>query len=407
MTIDGKGPYQIAKILTDEKVERPSYYLAQHGMGNHLSNYNAEEPYLWRGSTISLMLKKQEYMGHTVNFRTYKQSYKDKRPRKNKEEDWKVFKNTQEKIIDEETWNTVQKLRKTTRRKDTLGQANPLTGLLYCADCGAKMYNHRGSAGYARNWNGELTGEMRPQRDEYNCSNYDLARQDFRIPPCTQHYIRTEVVNKLILETIQEVSQYARFNEDEFIDKVYATSKEQQKETVKILKHKTLKEKKRAEELNRLIKKIYEDNVNGKLSDKRFELMLRDFEEEQVFLEQSIEQAHATLNELDEETVKADKFIALVKKYTDFNELTTPMLNEFVDKILVHEGKKENYERSQEIEIHLNFIGKFEMPQKILSKQELELLAEQQKKREKKREYNIRYMEKRREKFQAEKQVTE
>ena len=393
MSLEGNGPYQIAKILTEEKIERPSYYLAQRGMGNHISNYNSAEPYLWRGTTVSNILSRQEYMGHTVNFRTYKESYKSKRNKKAPKEDWIIFENTQEAIIDEETFNTVQKLRKVTRRTDSTGKANPLTGLVYCADCGAKMYNHRGKAGYKRDWLGRKTDKRRSPKDEYICSKYNLARTNFQ-KECSSHYIRSEVLTKLVLETIQEVSEYVKLNEEEFIKKVYSTSKEQQEKTSKILKKRLAKEEKRISEINSLIRKLYEDNVSGKLSNKHFDMMLKDFEKEQAVLEKSIGQAEETLRDFEEDTIRADKFIALVKKYTDFSELTTPMINEFVDKTLVHEGIWENYERTQEVEIYLNFIGKFEMPKKEPTKEELEELEKLRKKREKKREYNYRYMKK-------------
>ena len=185
-----------------------------------------------------------------------------------------------------------------------------------------------------------------------------------------------------------------KLNEEEFIKKVYSTSKEQQEKTSKILKKRLAKEEKRISEINSLIRKLYEDNVSGKLSNKHFDMMLKDFEKEQAVLEKSIGQAEETLRDFEEDTIRADKFIALVKKYTDFSELTTPMINEFVDKTLVHEGIWENYERTQEVEIYLNFIGKFEMPKKETTKEELEELEKLRKKREKKREYNYRYMKK-------------
>ena len=188
MSLEGNGPYQIAKILTEEKVERPSYYLAQRGMGNHISNYNSTEPYLWRGTTISNILSRPEYMGHTVNFRTYKESYKSHKSKKTPKDEWIIFENTQEAIIDEETFNTVQKLRKTIRRTDSVGIANPLTELVFCADCGAKMYNHRGKAGFKRDWLGRKTDKRRPLKDEYICSTYNLARGNFE-EKCSSHYI--------------------------------------------------------------------------------------------------------------------------------------------------------------------------------------------------------------------------
>ena len=396
MSLEGNGPYQIAKILTEEKVERPSYYLAQRGMGNHISNYNSTEPYLWRGTTISNILSRPEYMGHTVNFRTYKESYKSHKSKKTSKDEWVIFENTQEAIIDEETFNTVQKLRKTIRRTDSVGIANPLTGLVYCADCGAKMYNHRGKAGFKRDWLGRKTDKRRPPKDEYICSTYNLARGNFE-EKCSSHYIRSEVINKLVLDTIKEVSEYVKLNEEEFIKKVYSTSKEQQEKTSKLLKKRLAKEETRITEINSLIRKLYEDNVSGKLSNKHFDMMLKDFEKEQTALEKSIEHSKSILKDFEEDGIRADKFISLVKKYTDFSELTTPMINEFVDKILVHEGQWENYERTQEVEIYLNFIGKFELPQKEakeLTHEELEELEKLRKKREKKREYNYRYMKK-------------
>ena len=335
-------------------------------------------------------------MGHTVNFRTYKESYKSKRNKKAPKEDWIIFENTQEAIIDEETFNTVQKLRKTIRRTDSVGIANPLTGLVYCADCGAKMYNHRGKAGFKRDWLGRKTDKRRPPKDEYICSTYNLARGNFE-EKCSSHYIRSEVINKLVLDTIKEVSEYVKLNEEEFIKKVYRASKEQQEKTSKLLKKRLAKEETRITEINSLIRKLYEDNVSGKLSNKHFDMMLKDFEKEQTALEKSIEHSKSILRDFEEDGIRADKFIALVKKYTDFSELTTPMINEFVDKILVHEGQWENYERTQEVEIYLNFIGKFELPQKEakeLTYEELEELEKLRKKREKKREYNYRYMKK-------------
>ena len=393
MSLEGNGPYQIAKILTEEKVERPSYYLAQRGMGNHISNYNSTEPYLWRGTTISNILSRPEYMGHTVNFRTYKESYKSHKSKKTSKDEWVIFENTQEAIIDEETFNTVQKLRKTIRRTDSVGIANPLTGLVFCADCGAKMYNHRGKAGFKRDWLGRKTDKRRPLKDEYICSTYNLARGNFE-EKCSSHYIRSEVINKLVLDTIKEVSEYVKLNEEEFIKKVYRASKEQQEKTSKLLKKRLSKEEKRISEINSLIRKLYEDNVSGKLSNKHFDMMLKDFETEQTALEKSIEQTKDTLRDFEEDSIRADKFIALVKKYTDFSELTTQMINEFVDKIVVHEGKWENCERTQEVEIYLNFIGKFEMPKKEPTKEEVEEFEKLKKKREKKREYNYRYMKK-------------
>lgn len=403
MSLEGKGPYEIARILSEEQIERPSYYFAKRGLGTCRSNNNTATPYVWRGATVRDILSKPEYMGHTVNFRSYKESYKDKRAKKTPKEDWVIFKNTQEAIVSEEMWNKVQELRKTVRRTDTVGEANPFTGLLYCADCGAKMYNHRGGAGRARNWKGELNGKRRPDRDEYNCSTYNLSRQSYD-KQCSQHYIRTEVVRKLVLETIKAVSDYVITNEEEFINRIYSSSRDKQKESIRSLKRKIAQDTKRVNELNMLMKKLYEDNISGKLSDKRFEFMLSEFENEQDTIEISMENAKAEIEKYESDTVRADKFIELVKRYTDFSELTTPMLNEFVEKILVHEADYSSGERVQEVEIYLNFIGKFELPVKEPTAEEIAEHEKLKARRAKKAEYNRRYMEKRRKRIAGEEQ---
>ena len=403
MSLEGKGPYEIARILSEEQIERPSYYLAKRGLGTCRSNNNTATPYVWRGATVRDILSKPEYMGHTVNFRSYKESYKDKRAKRTPKADWVIFKNTQEAIVSEEMWNKVQELRKTVRRTDTVGEANPFTGLLYCADCGAKMYNHRGGAGRARNWKGELNGKRRPDRDEYNCSTYNLSRQSYD-KQCSQHYIRTEVVRKLVLETIKAVSDYVITNEEEFINRIYSTSRDKQKESIRSLKRKIAQDTKRVNELNMLMKKLYEDNISGKLSDKRFEFMLSEFENEQDTLEISMENAKAEIEKYESDTVRADKFIELVKRYTDFSELTTPMLNEFVEKILVHEADYSSGERVQEVEIYLNFIGKFKLPVKEPTADEIAEHEKLKARRAKKAEYNRRYMEKRRKRIAEEEQ---
>ena len=402
MSLEGKGPYEIARILSEEQIERPSYYLAKRGLGTCRSNNNTATPYVWRGATVRDILSKPEYMGHTVNFRSYKESYKDKRAKKTPKADWVIFKNTQEAIVSEEMWNKVQELRKTVRRTDTVGEANPFTGLLYCADCGAKMYNHRGGAGRARNWKGELNGKRRPERDEYNCSTYNLSRQSYD-KQCSQHYIQTEAVRKLVLQTIKAVSDYVITNEEEFINRIYSASRDKQKESIKSLKRKIVQYK-RVNELNMLMKKPYEDNISGKLSDKRFEFMLSEFENEQDTLEISMENAKAEIEKYESDTVRADKFIELVKRYTDFSELTTPMLNEFVEKILVHEADYSSGERVQEVEIYLNFIGKFELPVKEPTAEEIAEHEKLKARRAKKAEYNRRYMEKRRKRIAEEEQ---
>ena len=345
MTIEGKGPYQIATILQKEKVLCPSYYLAQKGVGNN-KNKDFPDPYRWWGTTIMYLLGRMEYMGHTVNFKTYKNSYKDRNRKTAPKENWVIFENTHEAIIDEETWQTAQRLRKTVRRVNKETQApSRLTGLLYCADCGGKMYHERGV----------FKGK---QRNNYVCSSYRKHTSD-----CTMHHIRADVVEELILDTLKEISTFARKNEKEFIRLVTETSSIQQAETAKAHKKQITKKEKRAAELDNLIRKIYEDNVNGKLSDKRFEKLSAEYECEQEELEQSIAELQSELDSFEDSTTRADKFLELIHKYTSFEELTTPMLNEFVEKVIVYEReKKYRYKSTQRIDIYFNFVGMVELP---------------------------------------------
>ena len=193
LTIDGHGPYEIARILFDDKVETPAVYFAKRGIGIWKSKEEFTHPYSWSGYIVGNIIAKQEYCGDTVNFRSHKESYKDKSPVKNPKEDWLIFKDTHEAIVDRETWELAQKLRKTPKRIDTFGVANPFTGLVYCADCGAKMFNHR-SRGNKEKGNYPA--------DFFDCSAYTLGHQKY-VKECKSHYIRSAVLRTLVLETIK------------------------------------------------------------------------------------------------------------------------------------------------------------------------------------------------------------
>ena len=258
-------------------------------------------------------------MGHTVNFRSHKQSYKDKNPVMNPKEEWLIFEDTHEAIVDKETWELAQKLRKTPRRHDTLGEANPLTGLLFCADCGAKMTNHRSRGGTENN--------PYPS-DFYDCSSYTLAHQK-RTHACSGHYIRTKALRELILETVRTASTFAITNPDEFMEKVRSASQIRQAEAAKETKRKLNKDRKRITELDNIIKKLYETFAVGRISDERFDSLLAEYETEQKALVASVAEAEQRLSCFEEDTDRAEQFLSLAKKYTDFSELTTTMINEF------------------------------------------------------------------------------
>lgn len=263
LTIEGYGPYEIARILFDDHVETPAVYFGKQKKGIWKSKEEFPNPYNWSGFIVGKILSKPEYMGHTVNFRSHKESYKDKTSVPNPKEDWLIFEDTHEAIVDKETWELAQKLRKTPRRIDTIGEANPLTGLLYCADCGAKMYNHRSRGGTENN--------PYPS-DFFDCSSYTLAHQK-RTSACCGHYITTKALRTLILETTRTASTFAITNQDEFIEKVRSASQLRQAEAAKETKRKLTKDRKRITELDNIIKKLIgfwdmasaKQSVDGKL----------------------------------------------------------------------------------------------------------------------------------------------
>ena len=402
LIIEGNGPMQVARILKDEKVERPSYYLAKQGLGTCRGSCDMNRPFTWTASTISDLVRKPEYMGHTVNFRTKKESYKDKHSVHNSPEDWVIFENTQEAIVDEETWLTVQKIRETKHRPTKKGNINPLTGLIYCADCGAKMFNHRTGGYEKKDKDGNPTGKYTNAQDNYTCSTYSKAKSKFE-NGCTQHHVRTDVIRDLLLEVIKATSTYVMEHESEFIEKVRSATELQQESEAKALKKRLSREQKRIKELNTLIKKIYEDNVNGKLSDKRFEMLLADYETEQNELELSVDALEKTFNDYQENADNVDKFIELVHRYTDFTELTTPMIHEFVDKIVVHEADKSTGDRIQQIDIYLKYVGKLDVPMPELTPEQIK---EEDRKR-RKRAWNRTYMRRKYEREKAEREAKE
>ncbi len=352
LTIEGKGPYDIARILFDDQVETPAVYWGKQKKGLWKSKEEFPNPYNWSGYIVGNILSKPEYMGDTVNFRSHKKSYKDKSSVKNPKDEWLIFKDTHEPIVDRETWELAQKLRKTPKRIDTIGEANPFTGLLYCADCGEKMYNHR-SRGNAEKGN--------YPSDFFDCSSYTLAKQK-RTSACRGHYITTKNLRTLVLDTIRTVSTYAISNQAEFLEKVRAASQLRQEETAKDAKRKLNKDRKRIAELDTIIKKLYESFAVGRISEERFDSLFKEYEDEQKALTASVSETEAQVSAFAEDTDRAKQFLALAKKYTDFSELTTQMLNEFVDKIIVHAPEKVDGDRVQEIEIYLKFIGRFELP---------------------------------------------
>ena len=352
------------------------------------------KPYEWAGVSVVRMLEKPEYMGDTVNFRTKKLSYKDKVAVKNDSDEIVVFTDTHEAIIDRKTWYMVQELRKTKRRISTEGESNPFVGKIFCADCGGKMHYRNEGKRAGRNWRGLPDGSVRTTPACYNCGNYNNSH-DQSGKVCCSHNIQAKVIDQLVLETIQYACKSVRMDERAFVESIRSASEIREQSEAKKLKAALKHQEKRYAELDILLKKVYEDNALGRLPDKRYEMLSAGYEKEQAELEQSIKTCREQLTQYDEDTDRTEEFLALVHKYTDITELTPVIINEFVDKILVHKAEKIDGERVMEIEIYLNFIGKVELPAQELTEEELAEIKEKQRLRER----NAMYQRRRRAKF--------
>ncbi len=394
MTVEGMGPYRIAKILSDEKVEKPSYYQAVRGRGCYKNQCDFEHPYAWMGVSIVRMLEKPEYMGDTVNFCSHKESYKDKKAVRNDSSEILIFRDTHEPIIDRRTWYLVQELRKTVRRINTDGESSPLTGKLFCADCGSKMYYRRAGERAGRDWRGLPNGEVRKTPACFNCGTYNSSRKQ-NDKKCSSHCIQEDAVKQLLLETIRYACDSVRMDEEAFMEAMRSASEVRDKGEVKKLNADLARKEKRFADLDLLIKKVYEDNAMGRLPDRRYEMLSSDYEKEQQDIEISMKEIREKLMQFEEDTDRTEEFLSLVHKCTDIRELTAPIINEFVDKVLVHKAERNGGERVQEIEVYLNFIGKVELPVQELSEKELAEMKERQRIRER----NAMYQRRRRAKF--------
>ncbi len=397
LTVEGMGPYQIAKRLMEEKVEKPSFYQATRQRGNYQTMCDFETPYNWTGGSVVRILERPEYMGDTVNFRSHKESYKDKKAVKNNSDEILVFQDTHEPIVDRRTWYMVQELRKTVRRVDTNGEGSLLTGKLYCADCGGKMHYRRSTTRAARDWRGIPNGGTERTSAGFNCGTYNSSRKQYK-QVCFSHSIKEDTVKQLILETIRYALKSVRMDEAAFIKNMRSASEVRDKGEVKKLKADFSKKEKRFADLDLLIKKVYEDNAMGKLPDRRYEMLSSGYEKEQQELEISMQEIREKLAQFEDDTDRTEEFLSLVRKYTDIQELTPAIVNEFVDKVMVHKIEEIDGERVQEIEIFLNYIGKVELPVQELSEEEM---AAEEKKR-KRRAYSRAYLKEYRKKHRPE-----
>jgi hypothetical protein len=345
LVIEGKGVYQIAHILEADKVLIPSAHFRENGI--EAAHHDYADPYAWRGGVVATILERREYTGVKILKKTFTERYKHKKRKDTPEDERLLFEGAIPQIVDVETWELAQKLRRTVRRPAKDGRPpSPLTGLLYCADCGKKLT-------HARNMNYK-TGVP---KDEYMCGNYRQGTKN-----CSMHFIRASVVQELILAAIRGVAASVRNNETEFVEKVREASNLRAEAEVKESKKRLTKSQRRCDELDKLVTKLYETYALGKLPENHFDRMIAEYDAEQKELRETIAELQSEVDTFATDSVRADNFIELVKRYTEFDELTTPMLNAFVERVIIHEGDRSSGKRIQDIEIIFNFIGKYDAP---------------------------------------------
>lgn len=344
MTLEGFGTEQIATQLEKDGVLTPRVYWLTKGI-KRPGKGKQQPPTKWNSSTITKILSLQEYCGDILNFKTYSKSYKNKKRIDNDRENWVVFQNVHEAIIERAVYEQVQQKRgKIRKRRTNNGEHNMFSGLLVCADCGSNLHFH--------------FNQGNPEIKYFNCSNYKGNRGT-----CTStHYVRVDFLEEVVLGEIRRLTKFASLYEDEFVKAVIGHS-QQAEQTDRKLKEKELRTLlARDEELDGLFERIYEDNVSGKLSDDRFAKMSRRYEEEQKELAEKIKKIRSEIEKQSSRSMTTDMFIGLVRKYTRARKLTPRMLNELVEKIEVFNAEKIDGVWEQRLRIHYNCVGTIEIP---------------------------------------------
>lgn len=346
--IQGHGTFEIARILRDRKILTPSEYNSSISTNSN----NQEYQYKWCGTTVAGILDRQEYIGDTVNFKSTTRSYKDKTRVNLPKEDRKIFKNTHEPIIDEYTWNIAKQLRNNRKKRAKSGKKSIFSGLLFCNDCGKKMYFQ------------SPVVDLKA-KDHYRCSSYKHDTS-----ACTSHYISDEALQIIVLENIQKVISYMKDYEDLFIKEQLAKSTQDEIKKISKSKKELEKTKSRIIEIDNLFMHIYEDNVSGKISDDRFRNLSFNYDKEQQELKNKIEQLSKDIEITEKKDTDITQFISNVKKYTEITKLSPEILNELIEKIIIHQQEKENGTKVQEIDIYYRGVGIISFP---VSTQDIEI----------------------------------
>ena len=342
LRVEGLGVGRIASELTRRNIPTPG--TMEYRRTGKTRRYLPHAECVWSAASITVILKHKEYLGHTVNFKTFSKSYKFKKRYPTPEEQQMVFKNTHEAIITEEVWETVQRLSQHRRRRSKDHEPGLFSGMLYCADCGAPLHFSTGSN----------TSGKDPR---YICGSYRKRSVE---KCCTAHYIRQPVLEELVLENLRQIVTLATEQEKEFVRLIMNRTLSKQQDDVKTLQKELAAKEHRIVELDGIIKKLYEDNFSGKLSDERYMIFSRDYENEQHTLKAEVESIRSQIAEQDSKVVNINSFVELARKYTSFEKLTPGMLHELVEKIIVHEGDKSSGHRIQKIEIYYSFVGDLE-----------------------------------------------
>lgn len=338
LCLAGNGPTKIARMLTEQNIPTPG--TMEYRRTGSTRRYYPDYPCKWSSNTVAHILERREYLGHTVNFKTEKVSYKVKTSVANPEDKIMVFEHTHEAIIDEATWERVQELRKHKRRRSKSGRQGLFSGLVYCADCGEKLYFNT------------CDKLVNNGQEHYTCSNYKS-----NTGTCSAHFIREAVLKSLILEHLRQTLWIVRTHENEFVQAVMSKNIADQKKELAQKRRELTQAERRIADLDFLFQRIYEDNVNCKLSDERFAKLSQSYEDEQRTLKDRVTALRGEVEQEQQQAVNVGQFIALVKRYTEVEELTPAILNEFISRIVVYAPDRSSGKRTQRIDIQYNFIG--------------------------------------------------
>ena len=342
LCLKGYGPTQIARILTERGIDTPVVHFHKYKLPTALKL--REDSDIWNAKTIAGILENMEYLGHTVNFRFYKKSYKSKKKYENPRDKWVIFENTQEAIIDQETFDTVQRIRDGRRRPTEMGEMNILSGMLYCADCGEKMYLCRCTTV--------------KQAEYFNCSTYRKKKKKY----CTSHQITAHAAMALIKNDIQYTIKFATENKETFMSILKERAKAKSKRELESFIDGKEQAEKRIKALDKIIQNLYEDKVAGKISEERYMKMSDNYEAEQKTLTERLNYLKAEIEKAKTQYDNINRFMAIVKKYSDFEEITPEILRAFVDKVIIHEKVKVDGHYVHTIEIIYNFVEAIDLP---------------------------------------------